>query len=626
MEDLLTEFKGVSLPPASPDYVFRFGGAQQLSQVSPNQMLTESLPDSLTSHEPTYKYRFLQQSSPDMVNIHDGQQLKSTPDRDNEFVVNGTVSSEEQYTKLSGNEANQDASSSPISTVSGETSHGKGVINSDALNIDSNFDLLSGIPTSTLIPSHNEDQKSLEDRIHLLHQHDADRDSLILSLHKHNLKLRAEVRDLRLEITRVAADNAKLNRFLSSGHDSTKSLEPIESTSARAEAAERSLWEARQAMAQHPFVYILVEGSGYQFSHLLYHAYEGGIFAARGLKAEVETYLSRLDQVEDWTFVVRIYVDLNQKWMEAENTKDMAPDTPQRFAQGFSEAFPCFDMIDTGPTGGASHDKVATLFQLAVGNRQCRHVLFGCTHDQRFVEVLRPYADNPVTSACVTLINSGNPNGFLPSQTMPFEVINLRSVFQYAGPAEDGRSPKIQKYLSSAFDEPANNEGYGRASTTQEWTSYAGSTPSQVARRRSDSEDRNLQAKYSSWEENTRVILLNVDDQRIDKILPQCEPQALARMKKLDEKKHFCGYYHLLGDCAGEDCKYRHGQPLKEEELLVLRHWMRRLPCTLRMACRKPTCIYGHICANLPDCPHGRSCNFRKTHDVDPTAVKVWRS
>ena len=284
------------------------------------------------------------------------------------------------------------------------------------------------------------------------------------------------------------------------------------------------------------------------------------------------------------------------------------------------------------------------MFHLAVDNHQCKHVLFGCTHDQRFVETLKPYADNPIASTSITLINSGDSNSFLPFQTMPFEVIDLTSTFQYAenanhhimsggfhpsqmpraaNPAGDRQLQNSQKPPPFALDGQIDEESQEHATPTTEWIRYAGGTIVRPAGRASTSANMDLLEKYSSWEETTRSVLLNVDNQRIDKELPQCDPQALNRITKLQEEQRFCACYFLLANCASKDCNYRHTPDLSNEELLVLRHWMRRQRCPSRMECLKSTCFLGHICPYLPNCSRGRSCAFSKTHDIDRTVVKV---
>ena len=340
--------------------------------------------------------------------------------------------------------------------------------------------------------------------------------------------------------------------------------------------------------------------------------------------------------------------------MVSKDPADIDSNPPRRFAQGFGEAFPCFDMIDTGP-GGPLHAKIASeswhlnhhiytltsptgLFQLAVGNRQCKHVFFGCTHDRKYVNLLQSHAENPITSACITLINSGVSNAFLPFQTMPFEVINLNSTFEYlnrvdhqsafgAATLGNPQFQKAQTRLPIGFDGPADGDIQLKESNVDKWIRYACQSPPERDTSRTDySPGLKPHGMNSSWEEATDAVFLNVNNQRIDKALPESDPQTLIEMTKLNEKQHFCAYYLLLNNCRNNnDCNYRHSPFLDEQQLLVLKNWMRRTRCPLEGGCRKPRCFQGHSCPFLPKCPQGGSCVFSKTHDEDQTIVKMCR-
>lgn len=62
---------------------------------------------------------------------------------------------------------------------------------------------------------------------------------------------------------------------------------------------------------RHPFVYVLIDGEGYDFhEYLLQSGKAGGEEAARRLAVEIQNYLHKFDQSNSWSTMVNIYLDV----------------------------------------------------------------------------------------------------------------------------------------------------------------------------------------------------------------------------------------------------------------------------------------------------------------------------
>ena len=121
----------------------------------------------------------------------------------------------------------------------------------------------------------------------------------------------------------------------------------------------------------------------------------------------------------------------------------------------------------------------------------------------------------------------------------------------------------------------------------------------------------------------SQSILLNIDLQRIDEALPPCDPDTMKRFSKLTSGQRFCANFCLLGECPTANCTFRHDNKLTSEELLCLRHSLRRVPCTAGTRCRRRDCYYGHVCLNYPKCQYKNACHWRKTHGMNLTVVYI---
>ena len=133
----------------------------------------------------------------------------------------------------------------------------------------------------------------------------------------------------------------------------------------------------------------------------------------------------------------------------------------------------------------------------------------------------------------------------------------------------------------------------------------------------------------SGWVTENKV-LLNINEERVDQEQGEIDYETSESMLDRIEVRRFCLFYHLHGSCdtnlAGKPCNFRHEPRLNKEELRFLMRDSRRKPCSFGSRCRRPDCLYGHVCPDQPGCEKGSKCSFYKFHGVDKTVVKVWSS
>lgn len=131
------------------------------------------------------------------------------------------------------------------------------------------------------------------------------------------------------------------------------------------------------------------------------------------------------------------------------------------------------------------------------------------------------------------------------------------------------------------------------------------------------------QALPPTWAPNQKIVLLNVNDERVDGNLGPMDAEASARVAERSEQHKLCNDFHLRGKCKTMTCTYSHEPRLDPKELVVLRYKARYLLCERRSACRIPDCWHGHMCA-IRNCAKPLSCRFKELHHIDKTAVTVW--
>lgn len=276
------------------------------------------------------------------------------------------------------------------------------------------------------------------------------------------------------------------------------------------------------------------------------------------------------------------------------------------------------------------------MFHLFANNVHCRRIFFGCCHDNSYAGALAAYTGNPLIAAKITLIKSGDKD--LSFESMNFDVLDLHYVFKPISLALIGTAVATNgfgEYSESTVNSPSTlsaqpTDKNGAIIKWQEAADHdTGDIPNHNNAYVSAPPLRRPSASPKKGKKQGRSIFLNINNERVDPPPEDIDFEVKETILDFIEERDFCVFYHLGGGCLtdslGKSCRYRHGPLLNKKELLVLRYHVMRIPCDSGSNCRYTKCIYGHICLDQPSCPRGARCQLYRFHNVDATAVKVWR-
>lgn len=132
------------------------------------------------------------------------------------------------------------------------------------------------------------------------------------------------------------------------------------------------------------------------------------------------------------------------------------------------------------------------------------------------------------------------------------------------------------------------------------------------------------QSLPTTWAPNEKIVLLNVNDERVDSNLGPIDADASARVAERCEKNKICNDFHLRDKCWSASCIFAHAPRLDPKEMVVLKYKARYLKCEKGSACRIPDCWHGHMCPSR-NCTRPTTCRFKELHHIDKIAVTVWR-
>lgn len=273
------------------------------------------------------------------------------------------------------------------------------------------------------------------------------------------------------------------------------------------------------------------------------------------------------------------------------------------------------------------------MFHIFVNNIQCKHVIFGCCHNVSYAVALESYISNPITASSITLLKSYEDKSYF--EGLPLNSVELPQVFRSTPFKEtdilaqdDDYMQSLPQNLNSGYTKSeakksSANEAAGGDKALAKWQAAANASLPLPAR----PHPRPQTKVHSGWVTETNV-LLNINDERIDHELGEVDHETSESMLDRMEVQRFCIYYHLQNFCLtvpqGKTCNFRHGPKLNKDELRFLKQYLRRSRCEFGSRCRKPDCLYGHVCPNQPGCERGPACAFYRFHEVDKTAVRIW--
>lgn len=262
------------------------------------------------------------------------------------------------------------------------------------------------------------------------------------------------------------------------------------------------------------------------------------------------------------------------------------------------------------------------MFHFFANNVQCKHLIFGCCHNSAYALTLEPYASNPISASNITLLMSYEHNTYFKS--LPFTSVEFPRVFRSAPFKETDRLATDSDYAQ----ELSQQSDAGRIAREVEKFNVNATKGDESFARWPAAIPARAQPRPSSGWATEGNVLLNINDERVDPELGEVDYETSESMLNRMQVQGFCAFYHLRNYCAttavGGVCKYQHGARLNDDELLFLKQYLRRTPCSSGSQCRKPNCPYGHVCANEPGCQLGLACPLYRLHEIDKTAVRVW--
>lgn len=370
----------------------------------------------------------------------------------------------------------------------------------------------------------------------------------------------------------------------------------------------------------------------------------GGREAAGLLWNSVNDYVHQklANLPSDFKVVVRAYANLKGLGDVCQKSGiiDRA-EVIEDFARGFTGSKQLFDFVDVGSGKDRADEKISEIFKLHLYDCHCRHILFGCSHDNGYARLLEDIADSSILNR-ITLLEG-----------VPFEreLAQLKSRYQTTRFQGLFRTSKINIHQSTYSHSPkpktANSllsgTGYVPLSVAQYQSPYQ---PTIIGRADSASPSNRttLNPTAPTWASaamaappyiasppptppvnTTKTVPRNRYGQRIDPITT-CDPNEVKRIKTLK----MCNVHYLRNDCPYDPCTHDHYYKPTKNELVTLRHVSRMTPCKFGSDCDDLKCIYGHVCPNSEigkkSCRWGENCRFeREQHGIEMTAVKLMK-
>ncbi|KAF2999696.1 hypothetical protein E8E13_002711 [Curvularia kusanoi] len=414
---------------------------------------------------------------------------------------------------------------------------------------------------------------------------------------------------------------------------------------------DKYLQQYQRALADNPFVMVLIDGDGMVFrEEYLRDGEKGGRRAASQLDAAVREWIE--NEVKDVPLasrtICRIYANVRglAETLVRTGTIEAVTDL-EDFVRGFTRGKTMFDFVDVGAGKDRADEKIIENFRIFSRDYHCRRLLFGCSHDNGYARVLEEVQDNPETVAKVILLE-GVPfeKELLP---LPYTTKRFANIFRDSklvnpvntfvpgrfNHVHDMASPPQKVYdvfagLPSRFPAPqaqvmdspvparAMVGSLPRTPSTStiasdgfiatkvpppmtSWAAKAAAPPPPVS----------AVPKYEPADRN-EVIARNRAGQRIDPPCKDYDKAEVDRVKKL---------------------KLHDFEP-KRSDIATLRLVARMSPCMSGSLCQDIKCIFGHRCPAPPSKDKGpkgtKNCIFKEAckfpielHDIDTNVVKT---
>ncbi|KAF7551870.1 hypothetical protein G7Z17_g4715 [Cylindrodendrum hubeiense] len=399
---------------------------------------------------------------------------------------------------------------------------------------------------------------------------------------------------------------------------------------------------------RNPFALVVVDGDGYVFDEaFISEGEEGGIRAAKQLNDTIKASLRRKG-LEGCEVMVRVYANLvglskilNKNGLCGAEKRSLAS-----FTAGFNRSYGLTDFVDAGELKENADHKMKAMLRLYADNAQCKHIYFAACHDVGYVADLTPYRGS---TDLFTLIRTPSllfhhefnklgmnieelPGVFrttalttynsVPAQTskntslamrnhaveLPTNALqplstndsNARCTFFAAGKCKYGNSCKFSHVDTKRHTAKTTYSGQSPSQMSDSWRvndrppdHYSGDSSSQRSKK-----DNSMLPRHE--EIPVGFVAINSNGDRLDPYIPSPSIGALKRFKAISGPTKLCNKKHLSDSCYDENCEYDH-TPVPPDLIPILELLSRTMPCPKRGACRKPNCIYGHVCQKM-DC------------------------
>ncbi|KAI9689708.1 MAG: hypothetical protein M1820_010078 [Bogoriella megaspora] len=360
---------------------------------------------------------------------------------------------------------------------------------------------------------------------------------------------------------------------------------------------------------------------------------EGGAEAAYRLLTEIKKYMcERFEGAGSWAIMVQIYVNLEGLGRKLAAIGITSPMDLHAFTRAFSLNQPLFSIVDVGSGKERADHKLREIFRLFNTNVQCKHILFGATHDNGYLPNLEPFKRDIDAAQRITLLESfSTQQGF---KDLGFALVRFDSIFR-SSPLPEKPIPLTtntpQSIATPVAKRPlerhvsSDNSASGISDQTAPPLSTTPTSWATVGK--SGRTEKNINIAAPKFVPRN-LIALNADEERVDAQLARAEKTVYDRLNDRSQIKKFCNEHHLNGRCNSQYCQYEHGERLSNVEQLALRWKARHRGCQLGSACRSFDCVWGHQCINEAagfNCSYGDKCHFAKMHGKNTTpAYKIY--
>ncbi|KAL9094470.1 MAG: hypothetical protein Q9165_003320 [Trypethelium subeluteriae] len=282
---------------------------------------------------------------------------------------------------------------------------------------------------------------------------------------------------------------------------------------------------------------------------------DGGADAAHRLLTEIKQYVqANFEGAGAWTVMVQIYANLEGLGRKLFSLGMISnPTEIHTFCRAFSLNQPLFSMIDVGSGKERADHKLKEFFRLFIQNIQCKHIIFGGTHDNGYLPNLDPYKRDALAAKRITLLQFATVQpGF---RELNFPVVRFDSVFRPTGlpdrPFGVSASP-VHGVASAMERQPSNNSN--ALIPTNVTPSAAGdpkNSSSWATVGKNGVVEKTINIASPKFVPR-RVILLNSMDERIDTPLAKADRAAIDYVNEQTKINKFCNEHHLTGQCKSQ--------------------------------------------------------------------------